>query len=125
LSENHETILFDCFGGGAYRAPEDARHLPKRGLIHIINSLACNGLCDPLLPLNESMEDLAKAFRNRLAQAVATLQRGLRSKQLFLFLDAIDNAAEHARDKGEISFPKLLLESFHHNGPVPGVQLIL
>ena len=48
LSETHETVLFDCFGGGAYRAPEDGRHLPKRGLIHIINSLACAGLCDPL-----------------------------------------------------------------------------
>jgi len=42
-----------------------------------------------------------------------------------LFLDAIDNAAEHAKDKGEPAFPKLLLESFHHNGPVEGVQLIL
>lgn len=43
LSENHETLLFDCFGGGAYRAPEDARHLPKRGLIHIINNLSLQG----------------------------------------------------------------------------------
>jgi len=48
LSERHETVVFDCFGGGAYRAPDDARHLPKRGLIHIINKLACQGLCDPL-----------------------------------------------------------------------------
>src|ERR1700730_7903512 len=60
LSENQETVLFDCFGGGAYRAPEDARHLPKRGLIHIINSLAANGLCDPLLPINENVEELVK-----------------------------------------------------------------
>ena len=125
LSETHEVILFDCFGGGAYRSPEDARHLPKRGLIHIINNLACNGLCDPLLPINENVEVLVKAFRTRLTQAVATLQRGSRRKQLLLFIDAIDNAAEHAKDKGELAFPKLLLESFHHNGPVVGVQLIV
>ena len=61
LSETHETVLFDCFGGGAYRARDDARHLPKRGLIHIINNLACDGLCDPLLPDNENVEELVKA----------------------------------------------------------------
>ena len=125
LGETHETVLFDCFGGGRYRAPEDARHLPKRGLIHIINNIACEGLCDPLLPINENVEELVKAFRVRLAQAVATLRRGSRGKQLLLFIDAIDNAAEHAKDKGELAFPRLLLESFHHNGPVAGVQLIV
>ncbi|MFZ6750083.1 NACHT domain-containing protein [Undibacterium sp. Ren11W] len=125
LSGTHEVVLFDCFGGGAYRAPEDARHLPKRGLIHIINNLACDGLCDPLLPINENVEELVKAFRVRLAQAVATLRRASSEQKLLLFIDAIDNAAEHAKDKGELSFPKLLLESFHHSGPVAGVQLIL
>ncbi len=125
LSETHETVLFDCFGGGAYRAPEDARHQPKRGLIHIINNLACEGLCDPLLPINENVEDLIKAFRARLAQTVTTLRRGSPAKQLLLFIDAIDNAAEHAKDKGEVAFPRLLLESFHHSGPVAGVQLIV
>jgi hypothetical protein len=125
LGETHEIVLFDCFGGGAYRAPADTRHLPKRGLIQIINTLACDGLCDPLLPINENVEDLVKAFLGRLAQAVATLQRGSRGKQLLLFIDAIDSAAEHAKDRGEPAFPKLLLESFHHRGPVAGVQLIV
>jgi len=124
LSERHETVVFDCFGGGAYRAPDDARHLPKRGLVHIINKLACRGFCDPLLPVNENVEDLIKAFRIRLAQVVTTSRRGSRGKQLCLFLDAIDNAAEHAKDKGEEAFPTLLLESFHHRGPVPGVRII-
>lgn len=125
LSESHETVLFDCFGGGAYRAPEDARHLPKRGLIHIINNLACEGLCDPLLPISENVEELVKAFRVRLAQAVTTLRRGSPGRQLLLFIDAIDNASEHAKDKGQLAFPRLLLESFHHSGPVAGVQLIV
>ena len=125
LSERHETVVFDCFGGGAYRAPDDARHLPKRGLVHIINKLACRGFCDPLLPVTENVEDLIKAFRIRLSQVVATLRRGSHGKQLCLFLDAIDNAAEHAKDKGEVAFPTLLLESFHHKGSVPGVQIIV
>ena len=84
LSENHETVLFDCFGGGAYRAPEDARHLPKRGLIHIINNLACDGLCDPLLPINENVEALVKAFRARLSQFFATLKRIARETTLLI-----------------------------------------
>ncbi|WP_419621879.1 hypothetical protein, partial [Thiolapillus sp.] len=50
VANAHEVIFFDCFGGGAYRSPEDARHLPKRGLIHIANTLAFRGLCDPMLP---------------------------------------------------------------------------
>jgi len=125
LSESHKTVLFDCFGGGAYRAPDDARHLPQRGLVHIINGLACDGLCDPFLPGNENEGVLVNAFRIRLAQAVATLRRRSRVQQLFLFIDAIDSAAEHANDKGEKAFPRLLLESFHHKGPVVGVQLIV
>ena len=125
LSDTHEVVLFDCFGGGNYRVPEDARHLPKRGLIHIINNLACKGLCDPLLPNYGNVEDLLKAFRARLAQAVVTVRRGAPEKQILFFLDAIDNAAEHAKDKNEPSFPTLLLESFHHGGAVNGVQLIL
>jgi len=125
LSETHETVLFDCFGGGAYRAPEDGRHLPKRGLIHIINNLARDGLCDPLLPDHENVEDLVKAFRARLAQALATLRRGSPDKQILLFIDAVDNAAEHAKDKSELAFPTVLLESFYHSGGIPGVQLIV
>jgi hypothetical protein len=73
LSRKHEVLFFDCFGGGRYRAPEDSRHLPKRGLIHIVNTLACSSLCDPLLPSNDNLESLLKTFRRRLSQCVKTL----------------------------------------------------
>lgn len=125
LSKEHEVILFDCFGGGAYRAPDDTRHLPSRGLIHIVNSLACKGFCDPLLPLNENVADLMRAFRNRLSQVVTTLQRTDPRKLLLLFIDAIDNAAEQAKDKGQQSFATLIMESLQHNGPIPGVKIIV
>lgn len=125
LSDKHETVLFDCFGGGRYRAPGDARHLPQHGLIHIVNKLACDGLCDPLLPSSSGDDDLVKVFRRRLEQAVATLRRASRGRQLLLFLDAADNAGERAKEKAEESFPRLLVESFHHGGPVDGVQLII
>ena len=49
LGSSHEVVFFDCFGGGAYRSPQDGRHLPQKGLIHIANMLAFRGLCDPML----------------------------------------------------------------------------
>jgi hypothetical protein len=75
LSGSHKSVLFDCFGGGAYRAPEDARHLPRRGLVHIANQLAVDGLCDPILPWTGTDEDFVRAFRSRLRQAVDTIRR--------------------------------------------------
>lgn len=125
LSVNHRAILFDCFGGGMYRAPDDARHLPRRGMVHIINLLACEGLCDPLLPTSGSPESLVRAFRARLTQAVATLRRGSADQRLLLFIDAIDNAAEIAKERHESSFPRLLLESLRYNGPIDGVHVIV
>jgi len=125
LSAEHEVIFFDCFGGGSYRSPEDSRHLPKRGLIHIVNTLACRGLCDPLLPGNDSVDSLMRTFRRRLTQCVTTLSTASPSRQLIIFIDAIDNAADHAKDKSEPAFPTLILESFHHGGHVEGVRLVV
>lgn len=125
LSDNHEVLLFDCFGGGQYRAPEDSRHLPGRGLVHIVNSLACRGLCDPLLPGNDDVGSLIRTLRRRFSQCVRTLSTASVERQLILLIDAIDNAAVHAKDKNEPSFPTLLLESLHHGGSIPGVKLIV
>src|ERR1044071_1896142 len=68
MCEHCEVVFFDCFGGGAYRSPEDARHLPKKGLIHIANTLAFRGLCDPMLPESPDVEALLATFRRRLVQ---------------------------------------------------------
>lgn len=125
LSHEHETILFDCFGMGQYRASDDSRHLPSRGLVHIANELACRGLCDPLLPSASNSEDILRAFRVRLEQAVATLRRGSADRQLVLLLDAIDNASEIARDRNQDSFPRLLLQSLEHGAAIAGLQVIV
>jgi FtsP/CotA-like multicopper oxidase with cupredoxin domain len=46
-AEKYEVVVFDCFGGGAYRSEDQGRHLPKVGLLQIVNELAARGLCDP------------------------------------------------------------------------------
>ncbi|WP_294031053.1 hypothetical protein, partial [Thiolapillus sp.] len=101
----------DCFGGGAYRSPEDARHLPKRGLIHIANTLAFRGLCDPMLPDSADLQTLLSTFRRRLKQSVETISRMMPGRGLALFIDAIDNAEFVAGQHSEDCFPIKLLES--------------
>lgn len=125
LALEHETILFDCFGMGQYRASDDCRHLPNRGLLQIANELACRGLCDPLLPSTSNSEDILRTFRLRLEQAVATLCRGSADRQLVLLLDAIDNSSEIAHDRHQDSFPRLLLQSLEHREAIPGLQVVV
>ena len=122
-SINHEVILFDCFGGGAYRSAEDARHLPKMGLVHITNTLAFRGLCDPMIPGSADLQTLLKTFRRRLTQCLNTLSRVMPERKLALFIDAIDNAELAARSRNEDCFPIELLQSLHSK-PIEGVKLI-
>ena len=124
IRERHEVVFFDCFGGGTYRSPEDVRHLPKKGLLHIANTLAFRGLCDPILPDCPSVDVLFETFRRRLKQCVETLSRMAPGRELVLFIDAIDNAEKAARDCSDDCFPVKLLESLDA-APIPGVKLIV
>ena len=123
LQDSHEVVFFDCFAGGAYRSPADQRHLPQRGLIHIANTLACRGLCDPVLSGSGDTGSLLRTFQRRLEQSVRMLSRVSPDRKLLLFLDAIDNATTYAQERGEDSFPSLLFEFLLHK-PISGVKLI-
>lgn len=123
LEEEHEVIFFDCFAGGAYRSPEDSRHLPEKGLVHIANELASRGLCDPILPRGRDLQSLLETFLRRLEQSVSAIAEAVPGRKLLLFLDAIDNAELIARRRGEKSFPTLLFETFKHDPP-QSVKLI-
>ena len=125
LSGGSEVVFFDCFGGGAYRSPEDGRHLANRGLIHIANELACRSLCDPMLPGSGNSELLFSTFRKRLTQCIETLAIASKNRNLIIFIDAIDNAAEYAKERVQQAFPTQLLESFERSGPVAGVKLVV
>ena len=123
IDDRFEIVLFDCFGGGAYRSPGDARHLPHRGLIHIANTLAFRGLCDPILPGSSDITLLLRTFGRRLEQAVRTVREaGLDG--VAVLIDAADNAIEEARIRSQPAFPQLLLESYGQD-PIPGVSFVL
>ena len=124
LANDHEVVFFDCFGGGAYRSPEDARHLPKKGLVHIANTLAFRGLCDPMLPDNPDLQALLRTFRRRLVQSLETLGRVAPGRNIALVIDAIDNAAIAAGPRNDDCFPVNLLESLQTE-PIEDLKLIL
>ncbi|MBI1198302.1 MAG: hypothetical protein GC203_10610 [Phenylobacterium sp.] len=117
------TLIFDGFAAGGWRDPSAPRHRPDRGLVHLANKLAADGLCDPLLPGMSDSASLLTAFRRRLVQALETLKQRGREGGILLLLDAIDHSGERARDTQTDSFPKLLVESLSIQ-PEPGVRVI-
>lgn len=124
LEETSEVVFFDCFGGGAYRSLDDARHQPKQGLIHIANTLSFRSLCDPMLPETMDQQTLMRTFRRRLGQCVNTMSRVTPGRKLVLLIDAIDNAEIAARQRTEDAFPIKLLESLDAE-PIDGVQIVV
>lgn len=124
LRRKYEVVVFDCFGGGAYRSEAQARHLPKVGLVQIINELASRGLCDPLLPSDSDRLGLIKAARKRLKQAQTTVSEQSDKEGVLIVLDAADNAQIEAMRRNEDAFPKLLLASLSES-PLEGVKLLL
>jgi hypothetical protein len=124
LAATDEVVLFDCFGGGAYRSPIDERHRPERGLMHIVNELACRGLCDPILPGSTEPTEVIRRAIERFGQALVSLRRTRPTARLIVIMDAADNAADEARSRNQPSFPKALLESFNHHPRVDGLIVI-
>lgn len=119
-----EVVIYDCFGGGAYRSEAQARHTPKVGLLQILNELAARGLCDPLLPSDGDQYELINVARKRLKQASATVHSQSSMRGILIVLDAADNAQLEAAARNEPAFPRLLLASLS-NEPIDGVKLLL
>ncbi len=123
-SDAYEVVVFDCFGGGAYRSQDQERHLPRVGYVQITNEFASRGLCDPLLPGDAESVALITALRRRLSQAVETLKAQSKRKGVMIIIDGADNAQIEADDRKDDLFPKLLLASLSENS-VDGVKLVL
>ena len=124
LKKEDEVVLFDCFGGGAYRAVTDGRHRPERGLLHIINVLACRGLCDPILPGSSDPAEVIRRSLQRFQQAISTIKRSKRDARLIIFIDAADNAGQEADARRQLSFPRELLLSLSHHPRIDGLIVV-
>jgi len=124
LTTEFEVVVFDCFGGGSYRSHDEGRHLPKVGLVQIVNELAARGLGDPLLPSDSDRIGLIKAARRRLSQAAKAVSEQSAKRGVVIILDAADNAQVEADFRKEDAFPKLLLATLSEK-PIDGVRLVL
>jgi len=123
LSGEFEVVIFDCFGGGAYRSEDHSRHLPSIGVVQIVNELASRGLCDLLLPGGNDTRKILKSARKRFAQAANSIREQSGKRGLLIIIDAADNAQLEADSRREEAFPKLLLSSVY-NEPIDGVQML-
>ncbi|MCJ8505266.1 ATP-binding protein [Kocuria flava] len=99
-------LLFDCYGGGQYLSSGEERHTPQRFVMQIVNDLAqrCGTPLLLQLPLDE--QDQWRHLSRTLHRAVETLPP---DALLVLGVDAADNAAIAAVERGDRSFlPGLL-----------------
>lgn len=123
MENEFEVVVYDCFGGGSYRFEHDSRHLPRIGLVQIINELALRTLCDPLLPDGDDSRKILRATRKRLSQASLAIQTQSKKKGLLIIVDAADNAQLEADHRHEEAFPRMLLASLGED-PINGVRLV-
>lgn len=123
MANEFEVVVFDCFGGGSYRSDNHSRHLPRIGLVQIVNELASRTLCDPMLPGGDDSRKIIKAARRRLAQAATAIRTQSKKLGLLIIVDAADNAQLEADYRHEEAFPKLLLSAIDED-PIDGVKLL-
>lgn len=123
MANEFVVVVFDCFGGGSYRSDNHSRHLPKIGLVQIVNELALRTLCDPMLPGGDDSRKIIKAACRRLAQAATAIRTQSKKLGLLIIVDAADNAQLEADYRHEEAFPKLLLSAIDED-PIDGVKLL-
>ena len=92
--------------------------------MHIVNELACRGLCDPILPGSTEPNEVIRRAIERFSQALLSLRRTRPNARLIIIMDAADNAADEARKRNQPSFPKALLESLTHQPSIDGLIVI-
>lgn len=123
MENEFEVVVFDCFGGGSYRSDNHSRHLPRIGLVQIVNELASRTLCDPMLPGGDDSRKIIKAALKRLEQAARAIKAQSKKLGLLIIVDAADNAQLEADHRHEEAFPKLLLSAIGED-PIDSVRLL-
>lgn len=115
-------IAYDCFGAGSYRNRSETRHRHRDALVQIANELSSEGLCEPLIvPDTTHDEDIMRRFLVLIQSAVEALRKTVSTAQLFILIDAADNAEMAAQEFHQSCFAHELLRE---KIPV-GCQLIL
>jgi len=99
-------LMFDCYGGGDYLNAGEERHTSQRFVMQMLNELAIRCGTSLLLQPPAMEEDLWRWFGRNLEAAVRTLDP---EAVLVLGVDAADNAAIAAAERGDRGFLKDLV----------------
>lgn len=117
VPEGSVAVLYDCFGNGLYRSAQHYRHREKDALPQIANELAARGLCHPLIPVRGTdSKQYMRAFVKRLAQAVGLLRAKTPLANLYLIVDAADNAVMAAKEFDDSAFVPDLIRTAMPDG---------
>jgi len=120
LPPDSVTVVFDCFAGGNYRSSETSRHKHRQALTQIANELASRSLCLPLISSAAADELFVKAFMARIRAAAQRIDERNPDALLVVIIDAADNAATFAKERGERTFAQDL---WHSEWP-PNARLV-
>ncbi|MGM0881391.1 MAG: ATP-binding protein [Bacillota bacterium] len=114
-------VVYDCFGGGRYRNRSEVRHHHRQAFVQIVNELATQGFCDPLLVTSSASEtDIIRKFLDRVETAVITLRKSHNDAILVLLIDAADNAEMAAMEFNNNCFVHELLRE----RSIEGVRIV-
>jgi hypothetical protein len=103
-------VVYDCFGGGRYRNRSEVRHHHRQAFVQIVNELATQGLCDPLLVNSGASEiDILRKFLDRVETAVTTMRKSHNDAKLVILIDAADNSEMAAMEFNDNCFVHELL----------------
>lgn len=104
------SVAYDCFGNGSYRKVTEHRHRPCHAYLQVINEIAKDGLCEPLIPGRMDQDSrLTKTFLARISDASKRLREESPNSLLVIFFDAVDNAEMAASDFGDKCFASTLI----------------
>ncbi|MEQ8474509.1 MAG: hypothetical protein RIC35_25145 [Marinoscillum sp.] len=114
LPEGSLGIAYDCFGSGKYRSRSKPRHRHRDALVQIANELASLGHCDSMVIKDTTQEnDIVRGFLSRIESSIKSLKQTIASAQLYILIDAADNAEMAAQEFGNSCFAhELLKEDF-------------
>lgn len=103
-------ISYDCFGAGSYRNRSESRHRHRDALVQIANELSSQGYCNPLIVQDStSDEDIMRRFLFLLKTTVESIKKAQPTTQLFILIDAADNAEMAAKEFNQQCFAHELL----------------
>jgi hypothetical protein len=105
LPPGSELVVFDCYGGGDYLSSGDERHTPQRFVAQVVNEVAQLRGTSLMVQPPALEADLWRRLSRTLLAAAATLDPGA---VLVIAIDAADNAAVAAHERGDRGFLRRL-----------------